>query len=704
MSTLVRVTIWFAVAVAVACTSPAPERPPPDPAVDASALDAPVLDSMVDATSSDGPLPIDGPSIDVPLLDASVDAVSDTRADAAVLDAPLPVDALLPVDAPLPPADAPASPVDAASPGDAPVPPADAPVPPMDAPSPTDAPLPADAALPVDAPVPPVDAPRPVDAPVNDAPLPPADAPPDAPSSTHLRVVAGNLTSGDHQAYLDPGIRIFRGLRADIALVQEFNFGGSSPAELQSFVDQAFGPGFTMARGATGQQIPNGIVSRFPILASGEWQDSESPNREYVWAQIDIPGPIDLYAISVHLLSSNQGRRNTEAGELVQNISSLPADAYVVLGGDFNTDSRSEPCIQTLSSVLVTGGPFPVDQANRSETNATRQKPYDWVLASDTLDALEIPVMIGANQFDHGFVGDTRVYVPLADLSPALKDDSGAPSMQHMAVVRDFELPDVPSPPSPPMTIEVTSPNGGETWQVGSGQVVAWTSSGIAAVRVELTSDGIAWTTLSASTPAAAGRLAVIVPATATTSARVRVSAVPGGAPSDVSNAAFTIAGNGPPAGRVLINELLANEEGSNTAGEFVELVNSTTGAVDLSSCTISDAMQARHVFASGTLLGAGRAIVVFGGASAIPPGLGNAIAASTGSLSFGNSGDTVKLICPLDPTTPVDSLTYTGAQAVDGVSLNRDPDGDGGAPFVLHDSLSTLRRSPGMRVSGSPF
>jgi hypothetical protein len=51
-----------------------------------------------------------------------------------------------------------------------------------------------------------------------------------------------------------------------------------------------------------------------------------------------------------------------------------------------------------------------------------------------------------------------------------------------------------------------------------------------------------------------------------------------------------------------------------------------------------------------------------------------------------------------------VDSLTYTGAQAVDGVSLNRDPDGDGGAPFVLHDSLSTLRRSPGTRVSGSPF
>ena len=38
-----------------------------------------------------------------------------------------------------------------------------------------------------------------------------------------------------------------------------------------------------------------------------------------------------------------------------------------------------------------------------------------------------------------------------------------------------------------------------------------------------------------------------------------------------------------------------------------------------------------RHTFASGTTLGAGRAIAVYGGASGIPPGLSNAVAARSG-------------------------------------------------------------------------
>jgi len=50
-------------------------------------------------------------------------------------------------------------------------------------------------------------------------------------------------------------------------------------------------------------------------------------------------------------------------------------------------------------------------------------------------------VTIGAASFLNGLVVDTRIYTPIADLAPALTGDSGAPSMQHMAVVRDFTLP-----------------------------------------------------------------------------------------------------------------------------------------------------------------------------------------------------------------------------------------------------------------------
>lgn len=281
---------------------------------------------------------------------------------------------------------------------------------------------------------------------------------PTAPAG-HLRLVTGNLTTGNKQAYEAPGIRIFRGLAPDVAMVQELNFATNSAADLRSFVDQAFGTEFSFTRGAASGQIPNGVVSRYPIIASGEWLDPEVGNRDFVWARIDIPGPTDLFAVSVHLLSSTTAERNLEAGELVENLQDLPADAYVVLGGDFNTSSRTESCVRTLSAVLATAGPYPVDQANLGSTNSARRKPYDWVLVNSELQALETGVTIGDNVFGHGAVIDTRVYTPISDLAPALAGDSGAPSMQHMAVVRDFALPSAPQ-----ASVQVTTPSGGEAF------------------------------------------------------------------------------------------------------------------------------------------------------------------------------------------------------------------------------------------------
>jgi endonuclease/exonuclease/phosphatase family metal-dependent hydrolase len=513
----------------------------------------------------------------------------------------------------------------------------------------------------------------------------------------HLRLVTGNLTTGNNQAYEAPGIHIFRGLAADVAMVQEFNVGTNSDAELRAFVDQAFGTEYAFARGAASGQIPNGIISRYPILASGEWIDTEVANRTFVWAQIDLPGATDLFAVSVHLLSSTTTERGIEAGELVQHIQGLPANAYVVLGGDFNTGTRTEPCVQTLAAVLATAGPYPVDQANLGNTNANRNKPYDWVLVNGALQALETGVVVGGNVFGHGLVADTRVYAPIADLAPALAADSGALNMQHMAVVRDFALPSAPQ-----ASVLVTAPNGGEAWAAGSSQTIRWTATGVTNVSVELSTDGTTFTSLAASIPAAAGQLAVTLPQAASTAARVRVSAVPGGAPGDVSDAPFTITAAPPPVGRVFLNEVLANEPGADTAGEFVELVNSGTGDADLSGFTISDATAVRHVFAAGTVVPAGRALVVFGGAAGIPAGLGDAVASSTGTLSLGNSGDTVTLA---GPAGTVDSVTYSSALAAsDGVSMNRSPDGNAGGTFVLHTTLSAQASSPGTRVNGAAF
>jgi endonuclease/exonuclease/phosphatase family metal-dependent hydrolase len=254
--------------------------------------------------------------------------------------------------------------------------------------------------------------------------------------------MAANLTSGNFQSY-DPGhgLRIMKGAKPDIVLIQEFNYKTSTPANLQEMTDDVLGgPGFFYREQG---QIPNGVISRYPILESGSWDDPETTNREFAWARIDVPGPRDLWAVSVHFLTKNAAARDKEAIALVKLIQSkIPAGDLLTVGGDFNTDVNTEPCFASLTPVLVTTGPFPADQDGNENTNAGRTKPYDWVLADSDLQALEIPVKVGAQTFPAGLVIDTRVYSPIADLSPAQTSDSGGPSMQHMGVLRDFLLPE----------------------------------------------------------------------------------------------------------------------------------------------------------------------------------------------------------------------------------------------------------------------
>ncbi len=254
-----------------------------------------------------------------------------------------------------------------------------------------------------------------------------------------IRIVAANLTSGNGQDYdLGHGARILEGLAPDVVLIQEFNYGNNSAAEIRSFVDDTFGTHFNYVR-ETGAQIPNGVITRLPVLASGNWVDANVSNRSFVWARLDLPGSSELFVISVHLLTSGSSVRNAEAIQIRDRIqANVPPGDYVVIGGDLNTDSRSEACFSTFSSVVSTTGPWPVDQNGNGNTNANRNKPYDHVLVSSDLRAFEVPVAIGTNTFPNGLVVDTRVYQPISDLFPALSGDSGASSMQHMAVVRDF--------------------------------------------------------------------------------------------------------------------------------------------------------------------------------------------------------------------------------------------------------------------------
>ncbi len=259
----------------------------------------------------------------------------------------------------------------------------------------------------------------------------------------NVRIMAANLTSGNSQNY-DPGegIRIFQGLKPDIVLIQEFKYKDDTLDDLRDLVDLAFGeeydfsiePGFR-------NELPNGIISRFPIIDCGEWKDTHMPNRDFSWAKIDVPGDTDLLAVSVHLKASNANRQRLEAEDLVEAIGAdVSSQEYLVIGGDFNTKKRTASAIQTLSAVVNTSAPYPVDQADDPDTNSKRSKPYDAIYVSQDLENLEISVKIGSESFPNGLVFDSRVYSPLDEVAPIKVSDSAAPHMQHMAVVRDFNI------------------------------------------------------------------------------------------------------------------------------------------------------------------------------------------------------------------------------------------------------------------------
>jgi len=277
---------------------------------------------------------------------------------------------------------------------------------------------------------------------------------------TRVRVVAANLTSGRYQSY-DPGhgSRILQSAHPDVAALQEFNYKDNSPASLEEFVKNTFGKGFSYYRETNPKyRIPNGIVSRYPILESGSWPSPLMPDRGFAWAKIKLPAGQELWAISVHLSTKSATNRKIEAERLLQQINKqVPPGALIAIAGDMNIKGDTEFALDVLS-VTVGETRQPVDPFGNRFTNAPRSKLYDRILVSPALDAFHVPVELdlGTNDpdpaknkavFPNGLVYDTRVMKQLPP--PALADDSGAENMQHMMIVQDYSVPDPKAQPSP---------------------------------------------------------------------------------------------------------------------------------------------------------------------------------------------------------------------------------------------------------------
>lgn len=259
---------------------------------------------------------------------------------------------------------------------------------------------------------------------------------------SNITIMAANITSGNKQSY-DPGhgVRIFQGLKPDIALIQEVNYESNRPSDYEQFKNNAFGFDYEICVPQPGNQIPNGIVSIFPIKECGYWNDPHISNRDFVYAKIDIPGQHDLLAVSVHFKTKprRQAKRQATAlNEYIKEHFDFDND-YLIIGGDFNSPKLNDSALNVLKQYVDISKPAK-DKNGKSGTNASRSKPYDHVLPGKKLTQLEVPLEIGDNKYDSGIVFDSRVYSPLSDVSPVKSGDSGVSGMQHMAVMKEFKL------------------------------------------------------------------------------------------------------------------------------------------------------------------------------------------------------------------------------------------------------------------------
>lgn len=263
-----------------------------------------------------------------------------------------------------------------------------------------------------------------------------------------LRVVAANLTSDRHQTYSPDngnhsnpegaGARILKALRPDLVLIQEFR----TSVPVRQWVNATFGEEFAFAREDLPNGIPNGVISRFPIIASGSWDDPALDNREFFWARIRLPGGRELWAVSLHLHSKNASSREREAAALMAHLrQAVPADALLIVGGDLNTRAADEPALLRLRGRVVVPARPPVCTFGLAGTNSPRNRPYDWILAAPALEALAVPLKLADRRFTHGLVLDSRTFEPLDRIAPVRREDSALPMMQHMAVAREFLLP-----------------------------------------------------------------------------------------------------------------------------------------------------------------------------------------------------------------------------------------------------------------------
>lgn len=146
-------------------------------------------------------------------------------------------------------------------------------------------------------------------------------------------------------------------------------------------------------------------------------------------------------------------------------------------------------------------------------------------------------------------------------------------------------------------------------------------------------------------------------------------------------------------------------------ADEFIEFVNMSSQAIDISGWEIYDADLLRHECPPNTIIGGGCAFVVFGGDSVAVDAGGSSFQVASApietdrGLNLNNGGDQIILKDSMGNTVLI--FTY-GSEGSNDQSITRNPDKFGSdAPLAMHTEAtgdSSFLFSPGQRIDGTDF
>ncbi|MFY1831900.1 lamin tail domain-containing protein [Myxococcus fulvus] len=472
--------------------------------------------------------------------------------------------------------------------------------------------------------------------------------------------------------------------------------------------DPNFVTGSTSPYGATTQKL--GILydsslsfQSAELLRLGDLNDFANRPPLRVNLRTEIQGTMTpLTVIVVHMRAESadptgpRAARERASAALKTYLDQNLAGQHVFVVGDWNDDVD-----ESITLDPATQQPMPTPYQNF----VSDPEHYTFITRELSLDG-EATSIGFENVVDHTLASGPLAARHVPGSAEVIHADEWVPDYletlsDHRPVVSSYALSSVTQP-----FIRIEEPVGGANpHPPGSPLEVLWHAWGVDHVHLDVSMDGgETWARAELFIPAPLGRTTWTLPSTATNNLRVRLVDTSDASLFDVNDAPIVVA---EPSGRVIINEVLANEPAinntPNVAYEFVELVNVGGAPVDLSGWSLSDSALSRHVFPAGTTLAAGKALVVFGGAAGIPPGRTNAVTASTGALGLSNSSDTVSV--RRQDATLVDQYAYSST--VDNVSDNRSPDADPNVTtFKLHNvvSPSGLTSSPGLRADGTAF